>query len=163
MISTLIFTYLQKSLALGLKVVKIWLWILTLFFLYALYSSKKWYDKVQENANLSIQLVENKAKIDSLKIYQNIWKKENEALRVQLLLVENKINILDKKLIEDLRNDKVNPKNMLDNSDDNTLRTFTKRHGSGSVRYYNLRADTLKNIKRNQPRPRTVRHGQEAL
>ena len=152
MIRTLIFPYLQKALELGLKVVKVWLWILTVFFIYALYSSKKWYDKVQENADLSIQLVENKAKIDSLKIYQGIWKKENEDLRVKILLVENKLNILDKKLTEDLRNDKVNPENILDNSDDNALRTFTKRHGSGSARYYKVRADTLKSAKRYQPR-----------
>ena len=150
MIRTLIFPYLQKALELGLKVVKVWLWILTVFFIYALYSSKKWYDKVQENADLSIQLVENKAKIDSLKIYQGIWKKENEDLRVKVSSVENKINMLDKKLIEDLRNDKVNPKNVRDNSDDNALRTFTKRHGSGSIRYYPVRVDSAKNAKGNK-------------
>lgn len=150
MIKTLIFPFLQKVLEFGLKVVKVWLWILTLFFIYALYSSKKWYDKVQENSDLQIELFNNKSKIDSLKIHQNIWKKENEALRVKLLLVENKITILDKKLTEDLQNDKVNAKNMRDNSDDNALRTFAKRHGNGSVRYYPIRVDSAKNAKRNK-------------
>ena len=150
MIRTLIFPYLQKALEFGLKVVKVWLWILTLFFLYALYSSKMWYNKVQENTDLQIELMKNKSKIDSLKIHQNIWKKENEALRLKILFVENKITVLDKKLTEDLRNDKINAKNTADNSDDNALGTFTKRHGRGSARYYPIRADSLKNPKRNK-------------
>lgn len=152
MIKAIILPYLQKILDYGLKVVKVWLWIVTLFFIYALYSSKMWYDKVQENTELQIELVKNKSKIDSLKIYQKIWKQENEDLRVKISFVEIKIKNLDKQLTEDLRNDKVNAKNTVDNSDDNALRKFTKRYGSGSVRYYPIRADTLKNAKRNKPK-----------
>lgn len=152
MIKAMILPYLQKILDYGLKVVKVWLWIVTLFFIYALYSSKMWYDKVQENAELQIELVKNKSKIDSLKIYQTIWKQENEDLRVKISFVEIKIKSLDKQLTEDLRNDKVNAKNIRDNSDDNALREFTKRYGNGSVRYYPIRVDTNKNAKRNQPK-----------
>jgi len=149
MIETFLFHYGKKAFEWGVKTVNVWVWVLALCFFYGLYGSIMWYEKVQENARLSVQLLENKAKIDALKINQKRWKSENEALRTQVVLAENQLNTLDKKLMNDLRNDKDLAKNYRDDSDDNALRKFTKRHGVGTVRY-TIRLDSLKNAKGNQ-------------
>lgn len=133
MLKFLIEPYLRKIVDFAFKMIKIWAWVISLFLVYVLYSSKMWYNQVQQNAELSIQLAQNKTKIDSLKIYQSIWKHQNETLRLKIKFLEIKTDELDSLLTQNLKNDKKLTHNRNDNPD-NTLRKFTERYGKGSVR-----------------------------
>lgn len=153
MLNALISPYLKRIADLAFKMVKIWLWIFTVFLIYALYSTVMWYKQVQQNADLEVALVQNKAKIDSIKIYQNIWQRENEVLRIKINNLNSKVDSLDKNLSNDLQNDK-KPIRNADNSDSTAIKLFTKRYGAGAVRQPSsqVRADSTKRTQKSKRR-----------
>jgi hypothetical protein len=144
MLKLLIEPYVKRFLEVAFLMVKVWAWVLTIFFVYAVFSSFKWYKNVQHNAELEIELVKNKSRIDSIKIYQQVWQRENDILRKKINALDTKIHALDANLNKDLKNDK-KPIYSRDIPADNVLRIFTNRYGKSSVRYSPIRADTLTN------------------
>jgi hypothetical protein len=143
MFKLLIEPYIKRLVEIAFLMVKVWAWVLTIFFIYAVFSSFKWYENVQHNAELEIELVKNKSRIDSIKIYQQVWQRENEVLRTKINALEVKIYDLDANLNKDLKNDE-KPIFSRDIPADDVLRIFTNRYGKGSARYSPIRADTAK-------------------
>ena len=149
MLRALLNPYLKIIFDYAFKKILVWLVFIVFVIAYALLSTVMWYGQVQKNANLEIELIQNKSKIDSIKIYQNIWKAENADLRNRIEKMVISVNDLQAKYEKDLLNDAKNTVNA-NVSDDDALSQFAKRYGVRPERYDNkVRTAPYKGAKRN--------------
>lgn len=150
MIQALLKPYLEKAIEFAFKLVQIWAWIITFFVIYVLISGKMWYDSVQKNAELKIELIKNQMQIDDLLEQQKQWELENENMRTKIYFVKLRIDSLESKLNKGLKSDEDIRIHNLNQSDSKAIELFTNRYGSGAIRHNPIRANKNANPQGNQ-------------